>query len=88
MHNDMIEQAVNDWVSTYTKRHLEGLQGKGLEKEQQWCIWLKNKAPALMQQFTKTARFPASASLIKGQWEQWIKGNMFTLAEQWRERYH
>lgn len=88
MRDDMIEQAAHEWVSAYTKRHLEGFQGKVLEKEQQWCNWLKKEAPALIRQFTKTARFPASAPLIKGQWEQWIKGKMFTLAEQWREQYN
>ena len=44
--------------------------------------------PVLIKQFTKTARFPASAPILKGQWEQWIKGKMFTLAEQWREQYN
>jgi hypothetical protein len=88
MPDDMIEQAVNEWMDAYTKRHLQGFQGEVLAKEQHWCGWLKKRAPVLIRQFTQTARLPASAPMIKGQWDQWIKGNMFTLAEQWRAQYH
>jgi hypothetical protein len=74
----------------YEQEHLKLFEGRGevLEEEQHWCAWLKEKAPRLIDEFTTAARFPASAAIIKAQWERWIHERMFTLVEMWREDYN
>jgi hypothetical protein len=83
----MIEQVTSKWVSDYTKELLASFEGEGegLEEHQHWCRWLEEKAPQLIEQFTKENRFPASASTIKKQWEQWMHDKMFHLVEEWED---
>jgi hypothetical protein len=88
MRSNIVPLAVREWVSAYEQTHLKGFEGKALEKEQNWCNWLKTHAPRKFQAYLLgTGRLSTSVQTIRKWLKTWIKDNFIRLAlvEEWRE---
>ena len=90
MSDNIVHQAVGEWVSVYEQAHLKGLEREVLEKEQAWCNWLKAHAPEKFQAYLLgTGRLSMSVQTIRRWLEPWIEDNFIrlSLVEEWREDY-
>jgi hypothetical protein len=90
MSDNIVHQAVREWVSAYEQAHLKGLERDVLEKEQAWCNWLKAHAPEKFQAYLLgTGRLSTSMQTIRRWLKPWIEDNFIrlTLVEEWREDY-
>jgi hypothetical protein len=91
MSDTIVHQAVREWVSAYEQAHLKGLERKVLEKEQDWCNWLKAHAPRKFQAYLLgTGRLSTLVQTIRRWLKPWIEDTFIrlSLVEEWREDYN
>ena len=90
MSDNIVKQAVSEWMSAYMKEHLKGVEGKVLEQEQDWCNWLKAHAPEKFQAYLLgTGRLSTSVQTIRRWLKLWIEDHFIrlSLVEEWRADY-
>jgi len=91
MSDNIVSQAISEWLAAYKQEHLKGCKGEAFKKEQDWCNWLKAHAPEKFQAYLLgTGRLSTSVQTMRTWWKTWIEDNFIrlSLVEEWRDDYN